>query len=482
MQIARRMAKRGFASYDFDLAVIGGGPGGYVAAIKAAQLGLKTACIEKRGTLGGTCLNVGCIPAKALLNSSHKYYEAQHHLKTHGVLFDNLRPDWSSMLSVKEKSVTGLTKGVEGLFKKNGVAYKKGFGAFKDPHTLTVDNSDTFTAKNIIIATGSYPGNLPGGILPIDEQRVLSSTGAMDLKQIPKKMVVVGGGVIGLELGSVYTRLGTEVVVVEYLNRIAAGNDFEMSQHLQKSLTKLGMKFHLSAKVVGGETGSDGVKLKLEPANAEAKNVPETIDAEYVLVSVGRRPYTDGLNLSNLGVGLDKLGRIEVNDHLQTLAHSHIYAIGDCVRGPQLAHKAEEEGIYVAEQLGGKGGHINYEAMPWVIYTHPELAFVGKTEEQLKAENIAYNKGVFPMMANSRARANHDTDGLVKVLADKKTDKILGVHILGSVAGEMIMEAVLGMEYGAASEDLARTCHAHPGYSEALKEACLATFSKPIHF
>jgi dihydrolipoamide dehydrogenase len=242
------------------------------------------------------------------------------------------------------------------------------------------------------------------------------------------------------------------------------------------------MKFHLSTKVVGGQTGSDGVKLKLEPANAEAKNVPETIDAEYVLVSVGRRPYTEGLNLSSLGVGLDKLGRIEVNDHLQTLAHSHIYAIGDCVRGPQLAHKAEEEGIYVAEQLGGKGGHINYEAMPWVIYTHPELAFVGKTEEQLKAENIAYNKGVFPMMANSRARANHDTEGMVKVLADKKTDKVLGVHILGSVAGEMIMEAVLGMEYGAASEDLARTCHAHPGYSEALKEACLATFSKPIHF
>jgi dihydrolipoamide dehydrogenase len=402
---ALRHLRRSFASYDYDVAIIGGGPGGYVAAIKAAQLGLKTACIDKRGALGGTCLNVGCIPAKALLNSSYKYYEALHHLKSHGITASDVKVDLAQMMQGKQKSVTGLTKGVEGLLKKNGVAYLKGTASFDSPNTIKVDGGSPISAKNIVIASGSVPSQVPGGFLPIDEQRVLSSTGAMELQQIPKSMAVIGAGVIGLELGSVYSRLGTDVKIIEFLPRISPGVDLETATQLQKILEKQGLKFHLGAKVVAGEKKSNSVVLSLE-AGQGGKDVPSTIEAEYVLVAVGRSSYTEGLNLKQVGITTDNRGRIEVNEHLQTTKHSHIYAIGDCTVGPMLAHKAEEEGVFVAEQLAGRGGHINYAAMPWVIYTHPEVAWVGKTEEQLKAENIAYKKGVFPFLANSRARTN----------------------------------------------------------------------------
>ena len=404
MQVLR-LARR-FATHEFDVAVIGAGPGGYVAAIKAAQLGLKTACVEKRETLGGTCLNVGCIPAKALLNSTHKLYDAQNHFAAHGVIVEKVRPDVRQMMSAKEKAVKGLTKGVEALFRKNSVTWVKGAAAFKDPHTLAINNSKTVTASHFIIATGSESSQLPGGILPIDEARVLSSTGAMALTEIPKKMVVIGGGVIGLELGSVWARLGTEVKVVEFLPRILPGADLEIANTLQKLLAKQGLKFHLGAKVVGGKTTATGVSLNIEKASAESKDVPSSLDADYVLVAVGRRAYTQGLGLSNIGVTLDKAGRVEINDHLQTPKHPHIYAIGDCIRGPMLAHKAEDEGIYAAELIAKKGGHMNYDAIPSVVYTHPELAGVGKTEEELKAQNIPYTKGTFPFLANSRAKAN----------------------------------------------------------------------------
>lgn len=402
---ALRHLRRSFASYDYDVAIIGGGPGGYVAAIKAAQLGLKTACIDKRGSLGGTCLNVGCIPAKALLNSSYKYYEALHHLKGHGITASDVKVDLAQMVQSKQKSVNGLTKGVEGLLKKNGVAYLKGTASFDSPNTIKVDGGSPISAKNIVIASGSVPSQVPGGFLPIDEQRVLSSTGAMELQQIPKSMAVIGAGVIGLELGSVYSRLGTDVKIIEFLPRISPGVDLETASQLQKILEKQGLKFHLGAKVVAGEKKSNSVVLSLE-AGQGGKDVPSTVEAEYVLVAVGRSSYTEGLNLKQVGITTDNRGRIEVNEHLQTKKHSHIYAIGDCTVGPMLAHKAEEEGVFVAEQLAGRGGHINYAAMPWVIYTHPEVAWVGKTEEQLKAENIAYKKGVFPFLANSRARTN----------------------------------------------------------------------------
>jgi dihydrolipoamide dehydrogenase len=404
MQVLR-LARR-FATYDFDLAVIGSGPGGYVAAIKAAQLGLKTACIEKKETLGGTCLNVGCIPAKALLNSTHKLYDAQNHFAAHGVIVEKVRPDLKQMMLAKDKAVKALTKGVEGLFRKNSVTWVKGAAAFKDPHTLAIAGGKTVTANHFIIATGSESSQLPGGILRIDESRVLSSTGAMALTEIPKRMVVIGGGVIGLELGSVWARLGTEVKVVEFLPRILPGADLEMANTLQKLLSKQGLQFHLGAKVVGGRISASGVSLSIEKATADSKDVPSTLETDYVLVAVGRRAYTEGLGLDTLGVTLDKAGRVEVNDHLQTQKHAHIYAIGDCIKGPMLAHKAEDEGIYAAELIAKKGGHVNYDAIPSVVYTHPELAGVGKTEEELKALQIPYTKGVFPFLANSRAKAN----------------------------------------------------------------------------
>ena len=477
----RRLQQRMFSSFDYDLAVIGGGPGGYVAAIKASQLGLKTVCIEKRPTLGGTCLNVGCIPAKALLNSSHKYMEAQKHFSEHGILFDSLGLNFDQMMKTKEQAVTGLTRGIEGLFKKNGVAHVKGTASFKDPHSLLIDNSQEIRAKNIVMATGSEPSPLPGNILPIDEKRVLSNTGAMALTEVPKKLVVIGAGVIGLELGSVYARLGTEVTIVEYLPRLAPTLDLEVALALQKLLSKQGIKFLLGTKVVGGSVDNKSVILSLESDTPEGE-VHSNITADYALVAVGRTPFTQGMHLDYIDITRDRGGRVNVNNHLQTLKHAHIYAIGDCVRGPMLAHKAEEEGIFVVEHIKGLGGHLNYEAMPAVIYTMPEVAQVGKTEEQLKTANIPYTKGSFPFIANSRARANHETDGFVKVLAHKDTNVMLGVHIIGPMAGEIIMEPVLAMEYGASAEDLARTCHAHPGFGEAIKEACLATYGKTINF
>jgi dihydrolipoamide dehydrogenase len=477
----RSIQKRLFASYDFDLAVIGGGPGGYVAAIKGSQLGLKTVCIEKRGSLGGTCLNVGCIPAKALLNSSHKYMEAKSHFKDHGIFFDSLNINFAQMMKTKEDSVSGLTRGIEGLFKKNGVSYIKGAGSFKDPHTISINNTETITSKNIVIATGSEPTPLPGNILEIDENRILSNTGAMALKEIPKKLVVIGAGVIGLELGSVYSRLGTEVIVVEYLNRLAPSLDIEVSTALQKILTKQGLKFLLNTKVTGGSKDSNSVTINLESVNSNP-DTPKSISSDYLLVAIGRRAYTQGVKLENIGIGTDKYGKIEVNDHLQIKGHDHIYAVGDCIKGLMLAHKAEEEGIFAVEHMSGNGGHINYDAIPSVIYTMPEVAQVGKTEEQLKEFNIPYTKGVFPFIANSRAKANQETDGFVKVLAHKDTNTILGVHIIGPMAGEIIMEPVLGMEYQATGEEIARTCHAHPGFGEAIKEACLATYGKTINY
>ena len=475
-----RSLKRFFSS-EYDLAIVGGGPGGYVAAIKGAQQGLKTVCIEKRGKLGGTCLNVGCIPAKALLNSSHKYYEALKHFKDHGIFYDSLKCNFDQMMKVKEDSVNGLTRGIEGLFKKNGVTYVKGFASFKDSKTLMVNNSDEIRAENIVIATGSEPTPLPGGILEIDEKRVLSNTGAMALTEIPKTMTVIGAGVIGLELGSVYARLGTEVTVVEYLPRLAPTIDGEVASTLLKTLTKQGLKFLFNTKVVGGSVGNESVSLSLEYSDPTQAG-PKSIESDYVLVAIGRRAFTQGLHLDYIDITRDKQGRVYVNDHLQTLKHAHIYAIGDCVRGQMLAHKAEEEGIFVVEHMTGHGGHLNYEAIPSVIYTHPEVAQVGKTEEQLKSANVPYVKGVFPFLANSRARCNQETDGFVKILTHKDTNLMLGAHIIGPLASEIIMEPALGLEYGASAEDVARTCHAHPGFGEAIKEACLATYSKTINF
>ena len=465
---------RRFSSYDFDVAVIGAGPGGYVAAIKAAQLGLKTACVEKRSTLGGTCLNVGCIPAKALLNSSHKYMEASKDFKKHGINLEGLRYDLSQMMKAKQKAVDGLTKGVEGLLKKNKVTQLSGIGKFRGDHELDISGS-IIRAKHFIIATGSEPSPVPGNFLKIDEKLVLSNTGAMELRETPKRLVVVGAGVIGLELGSVWSRLGAEVIFVEFLKKVAGNTDVEISSGLQKILEKQGMKFMFGTKVVGAEVKEKSVVLKLEGGSVES------LEGDKVLVAVGRRAFTDDLKLDELGITRDRQGRVEVNRYLQT-KHSHIYAIGDCIAGPMLAHKAEEEGVFVAEHIAGHAGHVNYDVIPSVIYTYPEVACVGKTEENLKEMNIEYSKGIFPFMANSRARANHDSEGFIKVLTDKKTDRLLGAHFLGPNAGELIMEAALAMEYNAAAEDIGRTTHAHPGFNEAFKEACLAAYSKPIHF
>ena len=476
----RRVLRR-FSSYDYDLAVIGAGPGGYVAAIKAAQLGMKTVCVEGRQTLGGTCLNVGCIPSKSLLNSSHKWHDLTHEMKQHGILADNPRIDFAQMMKMKDKAVVGLTKGIEQLFKKNKVDHVFGWGGLQDDHTISVREQDkiarTLSAKNVILATGSIPSPMPGGALTLDRKRILTSTGALDLPEIPKKLVVVGGGVIGLELGSVYCRLGSDVTVVEFLDRVTPTADIETSAAFQKILKKQGIKFQMATKVVGGENKGDYVELQLE-----SKGEKSTLEADYVLVAVGRSPNTQDLNLDAMGISYDKRGFIDVNDDLQIPNKEHIYAIGDCIRGPMLAHKAEEEGIFAAEHIAGTMCHMNYDAIPGVVYTFPEMAYVGQTEEQLKEAGIKYNKGSFPFMANSRARANHDAEGFVKILSDKETDKILGAHIIAANAGEMIMEAVISIEYGASSEDIGRTCHAHPSLSEAFKEACLATYSKPIHF
>jgi len=455
-----------------------------VAAIKASQLGLKTVCVESRGTLGGTCLNVGCIPSKALLHSSHMYNHAKHDFATHGIKVEgSITMDVTAMMANKKKSVSALTGGIEFLFKKYKVDYVKGFGKLAGPNSVAVSlnagGSQTLEGKNIILAVGSEVTPLPP--VPVDNKlkKIVDSTGALDLEKIPSSLVVIGGGVIGLEMGSVWARLGTKVTVVEFLDTITPSLDLETSKNFQKILKKQGIKFMMSTKVTKSEVlaGDKGVKLTVEPA---AGGAATTLDADVVLVSTGRRPFTKNIGLEALGIKTDKVGRIEVNEHFQTAVPS-VFAIGDAIDGPMLAHKAEEEGIACVENLAGFAGHVNYDVIPGVIYTHPEVATVGQTEEQLKKAGVAYNKGVFPFSANSRARATGDFEGMVKILADKTTDRILGMHIIGSNAGEMIAEGVLAMEYGASSEDIARTCHAHPTLSEALKEACMSTYDKPIH-
>lgn len=442
---------------------------------------MKVTCVEGRGSLGGTCLNVGCIPSKALLNSSHKYAEAKHEFAKYGVMVDNVNIDVEQMQAQKTKAVTGLTKGIEGLLKKNKVDYIKGWGKLASSNEVQVDlldgsGSTTIKAKNILIATGSEVAPLPG--VPIDEKKIVSSTGALDIDRVPKSLIVIGGGYIGLEMGSVWARLGTEVTVVEFLDNIVPTMDGEVRRAFQRSLQKQGFKFKLGTKVTNAEVSGDTVKLTVEPA--KGGGAAETLEADIVLVSTGRRPFTNGLNLEGVGVETDERGRIKVNDHFQTAVPS-IRAIGDVIPGPMLAHKAEEDGVAVAELMAGKAGHVNYDTVPSIVYTWPEVASVGKTEEQLKQEGADYKVGKFPFMANSRARTMDDAEGLVKMIADAKTDKVLGVHIMGPNAGELIGECVLAMEYGASAEDIARTCHGHPTLSEAVKEAALATYFKAIH-
>ena len=464
---------------NFDLVVIGGGPGGYVCAIRAAQLGLKTACVESRGALGGTCLNVGCIPSKSLLNLSENFHKAQKDFNRQGIEIEGIKLNIEKMMSNKNKSVQVLTKGVEFLFKKNKVTYIKGKGVLFSKNDIVVYNNnkkDSYKAKNIVIATGSEVASLPG--IEIDENNIISSTGALSLKKVPKTLAVIGGGYIGLEMGSVWSRLGTKVTVIEYLDFITPGMDREISNEFKKILTKQGIEFKMGAKVNTVKKSSNGVIINFTDVK-NSKN--ENLEFEKVLVSVGRKPYTEGLNLSKVGVKKDKKGRIEVNEKLQT-SIKNIYAIGDVIKGPMLAHKAEEEGIAVAEILGGQAGHVNYDVIPGVIYTSPEVATVGKTEEQLKEENKNYKVGKFPFLANSRAKVNNETEGFVKILADSKTDKVLGVHIIGPHCGDMIAEMALAMEFGASAEDIARTCHAHPTHTEAIKEAALAVDKRPIHF
>jgi dihydrolipoamide dehydrogenase len=479
---AARLRSLSSTAEPYDMVVIGGGPGGYPAAIKAGQMGMKVACIEKRGRLGGTCLNVGCIPSKALLHSSHLYEEAAHGWGPHGISADNVKMDLEKLMAHKAKTVTGLTGGIEGLFKKYKVDYFKGTGEILSAGSVKctpVDGSEvtTLAAKNIVIATGSEPSQLPG--VPIDEKVIVTSTGALDLSAVPKKMIVIGAGVIGLEMGSVWRRLGSEVTVVEFLDRITPGMDTEIATSLQRIFKKQGMKFKMGTKVLSAVAKPEGgATLTVEPVKG---GDPEVIEADVILCSTGRVPFTAALGLDNVGIKVNKRGQVEVDDHFATNVPG-IFAIGDVVRGAMLAHKAEEEGIAIAEQIGGKAGHVNYECIPNVIYTSPEVATVGKTEEELKAEGVSYKKGTFPFAANSRARANADTDGMVKMLADKETDRLLGIHIIASNAGEMIAEGVLAMEYGASAEDIGRTCHAHPTMSEAFKEAAMAVYDKPIHF
>eukprot|EP00759_Apiculatamorpha_spiralis_P004881 PhF_6_TR12941/c0_g1_i1/m.20422/K00382/DLD, lpd, pdhD; dihydrolipoamide dehydrogenase len=466
-----------------DVVVIGGGPGGYVAAIKAAQLGLNTACVENRGTLGGTCLNVGCIPSKALLNATHMLHDAKHSFAKYGIQGgEGCSMDVAAMMKQKTKVVAGLTGGIEHLFKKNKVTYYKGTGTLQSgADNVTVSGADGSTtslqAKKVIIATGSEPTPLP--FAAFDEKIILSSTGALALDRIPKHLVVIGGGVIGLEMGSVWARLGSKVTVVEFMEKCSPFLDNEVSDTIVRCLQKSeGLTFKTSTKVTNLQVNGTEATLTVEPAKGGAA---ETIQCDAVLVSVGRRPFTKNLGLENVKVNIDKRGFVMINDHWQTNV-PNVYAIGDVVnKGPMLAHKAEDEGIAVAEYIAGKAGHVNYDAIPGVIYTDPEVAWVGKSEQELKAANVAYKVGKFPFVANSRAKTNDKTDGFVKVLADKTTDKILGVHIVNSCAGEMIAEATLALEYGASAEDVGRTCHAHPTLMEAVKEACMATYDKAIH-
>ena len=449
----------------YDVVIIGGGPGGYNCAIRAGQLGLKTACIEKNATLGGTCLNVGCIPSKALLHASEYYEAAQKDFEGMGIKVSGLELDLPAMMKQKAEAVEGLTKGVSYLLKKNNVDHIQGFGKIKGPGEVEVDGK-VLKAKNIVIATGSEPSTLPG--IEIDEERIVSNTGALSLKEVPKKLVLIGAGVIGLEMGSVWARLGSEVTVVEYLDRILPGTDSEIAKEAQRTFKKQGLNFKLGQKVTSAKASSSGVALTVEPAKG---GEAETLEADIVIVAIGRRPYTEGLGLEAIGGKLDKRGVIETTDHFKVA--EGVWAIGDCIHGPMLAHKAEDDGVAVAELIAGKAGHVNYDLVPGVVYTRPEIATVGKTEEQLKEAGIEYVKGKFPFMANSRARTNHETTGFVKILAEKGTDRVLGAHMIGVGVGELIGEVCVAMEFGAASEDIARTCHAHPTMSEAVRQAAM---------
>ena len=468
------------ANETFDLVVIGAGPGGYVAAIRAAQLGMKVAMVEKRATFGGTCLNVGCIPSKALLQSSHLFEETGHDLAAHGIVVGAPTLDFAQMMKRKGEVVGATTKGIEFLFKKNKIAWLQGMGRIEAAGKVSVlgpDGAvkDTATAKSILIAAGSEVTPLPG--VAIDEKKIVSSTGALELAQVPKRLVVVGAGIIGLELGSVWRRLGSDVTVVEFLDRITPGVDDEITKFLQRTLAKQGLKFKLGSKVTKAETSDAGVTLTVEPSKGGAA---ETLQADVVLVAIGRRPYVAGLGLDKVGVKLTDRGRIAVDAHFQTSVPG-IYAIGDVIDGPMLAHKASEDGIACVETLAGQKGHVNWDLVPSVVYTQPEVAWVGKTEEQLKAAGVAYKIGKYPFTADPRSRANGATEGFVKVLADKTTDRVLGVHIFGAEAGTMIGEAGLAMEFQASAEDIGRVCHAHPTVNEAMKEAALAAWEKPIH-
>ncbi|MDT2070509.1 MAG: dihydrolipoyl dehydrogenase [Planktomarina sp.] len=458
----------------YDVIVIGSGPGGYVSAIRCAQLGLKTACVEGRDTLGGTCLNVGCIPSKALLHASHQLHEAQHNFAKMGLISDDPKVDWAKMQGYKTEVIDGNTKGIEFLFKKNKIDWLKGWGSIPAAGQVKVGD-DIHQAKHIIIASGSEPSSLPG--IEIDEKTVVTSTGALALDKIPSKMVVIGAGVIGLELGSVYARLGTEVEVIEYLDDITPGMDGEVQKTFLRILKKQGLKFTMGAAVQSvvvkkGKATVSYIKRK--------KDTTHEVDADVVLVATGRRPNVDGLGLDALGVTLTARGQIQTDAHYATSIPG-VYAIGDAITGPMLAHKAEDEGMAVAEILAGQAGHVNYDVIPGVIYTHPEVATVGKTEEQLKEAGRAYKTGKFSFVGNGRAKANFAADGFVKILADAETDRILGAHIIGPMAGDLIHEVCVAMEFGAAAEDLARTCHAHPTYSEAVREAALDCGDGAIH-
>ena len=464
-------------SEKFDAVIIGGGPGGYVCAIRLSQLGFKTACVETRDTLGGTCLNIGCIPSKSLLNLSENYHKAKSFQKI-GIEIGDLKLNLEKMMENKDKAVSNLTKGIEFLFKKNKVSYFKGTGSFKTKNQILVtdknNNQTIIDTRYTIISTGSEPTSIPG--VKFDEKIIISSTGALQIPKVPKKMVIVGGGYIGLEMGSVWSRLGSKVQVIEFLDHITPGMDREISNEFMKILVKQGVSFKLKTKVEKITKLSHGASIEVSGPDGKK----DKIEADIVLISVGRKPYTRNLNLDKIGVELDKSGKVKVDKKFQTNIEG-VYAVGDVIDGPMLAHKAEEEGIAVAELISGQSGHVNYDVIPSVIYTSPEVAAIGKTEEQLKNDKIIYKLGKFPFMANSRAKAINEPEGFVKILADVKTDRVLGVHIIGPHAGEMIAEMSVAMEFGASSEDIARTCHAHPTFSEAIKEAALSVDKRQIH-